>query len=194
MKKFRHASYFYYIPIAYQHCMLDNFELLGKYEKKLQNFLNETSSKQGLYLFGGFGVGKTHLLVSLYRIIMAKIEDSDSELNINDIFYTSFEKILKELKQIKKEEECQAYLDYVCNVRWLFLDDISAVLLKDVSADTLRTIINSRFEQKLPTCFTANVDIVGLVSVGLHSHAISRIQGMCELIHVTGEDRRVINS
>jgi DNA replication protein DnaC len=189
MINYRHASYLYYIPLTYHHCTLNNFEFLSKYEKRLISFIEETSTKNGLYLFGGFGVGKTHILVSLYRIIIAKIEDSDSDLNINDVFYSSLERIVKESK-IKNDEDWQEFLEHICNVKWLFLDDISAILLKDVSADILRTIINSRFEKKLSTCLTANVEIAGLASIGLHSHAISRIHGMCELIHVKGEDRR----
>lgn len=176
-----HTSYLYYIPEIFHNCTLNNFDFSG--QKKLiaiiRNFVEGVSSKKGLFLWGSFGIGKTHLLVALYRVIVSKYEDCSPD----EVYYTSFEKAVREIKSRGSEED---FLEVLCNTSWLFLDDISAVSSKD-SAEILRSIINSRYEGGLATCFTSNY---AASESGLHPHAISRINGMSEVVRIVGKDRR----
>ena len=182
---YAHTLYLYYIPEVYHHCTLDNFDFSG--QKRLvsiiKNFLDGTD-KNGLYLHGSFGVGKSHLLVSLYRVIVSREEDSSPAT----VYYVSFENAIRDLG-VKERDYNQEYLEMLCECSWLFLDDLSVLApLKDRSVEILRTIINTRYENKLPTCFAANLDPASLE--GLHPHAVSRIRGMCEIVKVVGRDRR----
>jgi len=182
---YAHTQYLYYIPEVYHHCTLNNFDFYKQYKLVpiLKNFIEGTAIKRGLYFFGSFGVGKSHLLVSLYRIIVSKEDDSSPDV----VYYVSFENAIKELRSREKEYS-QEYLELLCECGWLFLDDLSVVPIKDYSAEALRTIINSRYESKLPTCFAANLDPTSLEN--LHPHAGSRIRGMCEIVRIIGRDRR----
>ncbi len=187
MLDYEHTPYLYYIPSKYHHCTLSNFDFKGQksLEGILKNFIEANGERKGLYLYGGFGVGKTHLLVSLYRVIVARDEDPAVA------YYISFEKVMKELYQrIDAKESTSIYIDELSEVDYLFLDDITAVTLKDYPLEILRKVINERYENDLVTCLASQASLKQLVELGVAPHAISRIEGMCELVKVIGKDRR----
>jgi primosomal protein DnaI len=187
--EYHHTPYLFYIPKAFHHCTLNNFDFTGQKNliKIIRGFVE--GDIKGLYLHGGFGVGKTHLLVSLYRIMVAKDED------VTDIFFTSLEAVIKELQNRmdvkEKEKTTNDYVDFLCEVGLLFLDDITAANLQNPwTSEILRKIINGRYENELRICFSANAGLSELKESGLHPHAISRITSLCEVVHVLGKDRR----
>lgn len=187
--QYPHTNYLFYIPKAFHHCTLDDFDWKGQTPdliKMVKKFIE--GEVRGLYLFGTFGVGKTHLLVALYRVMVAKEDD------ISDVYYISFEELLHELQsKLDARESTTEYVDFFCEVGTLFIDDITTVLSqnRDFPKEILRKIINQRYDNNLRTCFTSNSDLVQLArDKQLHPHAISRIEGMCEVIMVKGKDRR----
>jgi len=187
MLDYEHTPYLYYIPAKYHHCTLGNFDFKGqkKLEPILKNFIEGTGDRKGLYLHGLFGVGKSHILVSLYRIIVAREEDPSMA------YYVSFEKVMKELYQrLDAKESTSDYIEVLSEVEYLFLDDITAVTLRDYSLEILRKIINERYETDLATCLASQASLRKLVELGVAAHAISRIEGMCEVMQITGRDRR----
>ena len=179
--EYRHTLYLDYLPKNLQHCTLNNFDFQGQIHliKPIKRFIE--GQTQGIFFHGGFGVGKSHLLVALYRIIVAQEDDT------SDVCYMSFESALRELQRPEHEFD----VDYLCEVGYLFLDDITAVDFQSgFTKETLRRIINSRYENEMRTCFTSNAGTAGLQEFGLHPHALSRINGMCEIVEVKGRDRR----
>lgn len=187
MLDYEHTPYLYYIPTKYHHCTLSSFDFRGqkKIEPILKDFIEGTGDRKGLYLYGLFGVGKSHLLVSLYRIIVAREEDPSMA------YYISFEKVMKELYQrLDAKESTSDYIDVLSDVEYLFLDDITAVTLRDYPLEILRKIINERYETDLSTCFASQASLRQLAEWGVAPHAISRVEGMCELVPVIGKDRR----
>lgn len=186
--EYEHTPYLFYVPEKYHHCTLNSFDFKGQKEKLqslLKVFIEGTGERKGLYFWGGFGVGKTHLLVSLYRIIVAREEDPAVA------YYISFEKVMKELYQrIDTKESTSDYIDELCEVEYLFLDDITAVTLRDYPLEIIRKIINGRYETNLATCFASQSSLKQLAELGVAPHAISRIEGMCEIAQITGKDRR----
>ena len=180
-----HTLYTFYIPEKFRHCTLDNFDFTGNHHliKVINNFVEGDTN--GIYFYGGFGVGKTHLLVSLYRVMVYKEDDSSN----SNIFYDSLENVIRELQ--KKDSEYD--LDFLCDVDLMFLDDITAPLTLNSSKEMeiFRKIINGRYEREMRTCFTSNASFRELHSeCGLHPHAISRLEDMCEHVEVKGRDRR----
>jgi len=184
---YRHTPYLFYIPPKYHHCTLNNFDFHGDKSliKTIRGFVD--GDVKGIFFYGGFGIGKTHLLVSLYRVMVAKEED------VSDIFYTSFETVIRELQnRMDAKESTNDYIDYLCDIDLLFLDDITAANLQNNwTVEVLRKIINGRYEGDLRTCFTSNAGLKELYAAGVHGHAISRIEEMCDIIKLTGKDRRV---
>jgi len=177
-----HTPYLYYIPEIYHHCTLNNFDFTGQKRlvSILKKFVEGSGKRAGLYFYGGFGVGKSHLLVSLYRIKVSQMDDPSTDV----VYYTSFEKLIREAK------ESSEVIEMVCETECLFLDDISAIPIRDQTSEILRFIINSRYESKLVTCFAANLSTKQLEQEGLHPHAVSRVVGMCEVFKIVGSDRR----
>ncbi|OGM08115.1 hypothetical protein A2Z67_03750 [Candidatus Woesebacteria bacterium RBG_13_36_22] len=177
-----------FVPKVFSHCTLNNFDFHGQtcLTKIVRGFIE--GDVKGIYFYGGFGVGKTHLLVSLYRVIISKFDDSSPF----SICYITLEDILKQLnRNMDNKEPTEEYLDVFCSAEFLFLDDITAVnLQKDYPMEILRRIINERYERDLRTCFTSNADLDSLEEIGLHPHATSRIGGMCEIVEIVGKDRR----
>lgn len=181
-----HTPYLFYIPSVYHHCRLDNFDFVGQKHliKVIKKFL-ENKDSMGLFLYGGFGVGKSHLLVSLYRIKIAQEDDASPAV----VRFETFENIVKELRRIVKEEEKDEYFEELAETDDLFIDDITTLLPKET--ETLRRIINDRYENQKRTSFTSNHSLNTLVQEKyLHGHAISRLEEMCEIIEITGRDRR----
>jgi len=191
MNKYLHSNYFQFIPKVFRHCTLDTFDFSTQKSQdvlinKLDNFIENKAEHKGLYFHGGFGVGKTHLLVSLYRIILAREQD------IGLVHYITCEKIIKDLfARIDRKESTNDYIDYVSKFNYLFLDDLTAMSLKEFPLEVMKSIINYRYDHDLPTCFTANASLKGLLDIGVHHHAISRISGMCEICLIEGTDRRL---
>lgn len=184
---YRHTPYLFYIPAKYHHCTLNNFDWHGDKAlvKTIKGFIE--GDVNGILFYGGYGVGKTHLLVALYRVMVAKEED------VSDIFYISFESVIRELQnRMDAKESTNDYIDYLCEVNLLFLDDITAANLQNNwTVEVLRKIINGRYEADLRTCLTSNGGPKELFKAGLHGHAISRIEEMCDIIKITGKDRRI---
>jgi DNA replication protein DnaC len=178
-----HTLYTFYIPPRYHHCMLSNFDFTGQTHlaKVIKSFVE--GDLRGIFFYGGVGVGKTHLLVSLYRVMVYKEDDSSN----SNIFYDSFENVIRELQ--KKDSEYD--IDYLCDVDLLFLDDITAPdLTVDKTREIFRKIVNGRYEGDMRTCFTSNLSFKKLYEGGLHPHAVSRLEDMCEHVEVKGRDRR----
>jgi DNA replication protein DnaC len=180
-------NYLFDIPEVYHHCTLENFDFSHQkpeLKKMLEDFIEGAGgSRHGLYLYGKYGTGKTHIQVGLYRILVAMYED------ISDIVFTSFSGLVNEQKNLENADE---YLEILCTTKWLFLDDITEMnkKLADLSKETLRTIVTTRYENTLPTCFSANSSPKNLQKLDVNPHVISRIQGMCQVYELQGHDRR----
>lgn len=185
--EYPHTLYLEYVPPVYRHCRLDNFDFTGQKRtiaKTLTDFIE--GEIPGLYFFGGFGCGKTHLLVSLYRVMVAK----EDETSFSVFPFITFDELLRDLKYCKNETEKDETIEMLCNADILFLDDITTCQPKDV--DILRRIINSRYENQGRTCFTANSGTKFLSDeVGLHPHAVSRLDSIFEFVEIVGSDHRV---
>ncbi len=179
-----HTTYLEYVPKVYHHCRLDNFDYSNQLgiKKILADFIE--GEVPGLYLYGGFGCGKTHLLVGLYRVMVA-LQD---ETSFSVYPFTTFDELMKDLKY-KEEPERDEMINMLCDADILFMDDITTCQQKDV--DILRRIINGRYENQGRTCFTANAATDFLYhNVELHPHAISRLNSIFEFVEITGRDRR----
>jgi len=177
-----HTQNLRYIPTVYHGCSLQSFDFAGNRHliEIIKKFVEGEIS--GLYLQGGFGVGKTHLAVSLYRILVAKLDDSTTQ----EIFFTSWNQLIED---IKSGDDYIVDLLIDCGI--LFLDDISTCQPKD--SELLRRIISGRYERHGRLVVTSNVRIDSLSlkdGIGLHLHAVSRLHAMCTVVEVKGSDRR----
>jgi DNA replication protein DnaC len=140
---------------------------------------------RGLYLFGDCGTGKTHIAYAIMKNciekqIRAKMYNSPEMLDVIRNYYGR--------KGIDyRDNELSMLTDYE---GLLIIDDVGAEKPTEWVAETFYKIINIRYEKVLPTVFTSNYSLDQLAEK-IGDRVPSRIYEMCEVVKLSGKDRRV---
>lgn len=148
---------------------------------------------QGLYFYGKFGVGKTHMMGAIMNALKSrKIESL--------IVYTP--DFFREMKQAIGDGTFQEKLDMVKQAKVLILDDIGAETISGwIRDDVLGAILQHRMLEKLPTLFTSNYDYEELEEHLAYSERggieelkakriMERIKHFTTFVRVDGKNRR----
>lgn len=146
------------IPKRYEHCELSNFEFEGPHlhlaaaRMAACRFVEEYPLKKtGLLLVGTAGAGKTHLAVGVAK---ALIREKGTEC----VFY-DYGDLLKQI-QDSYNPSVQAtelgLLRPVFETEILVLDDLGSVKPTEWRWDTIRLIINTRYNDSRTTIITTN--------------------------------------
>lgn len=162
---------------------------------------------KGLFLFGLFGTGKTHLAVATVRRLMVTdperfgVRMPETETRIYGVnhedylgLYCSFFSVVDLLDAMRPGSEVkQAHGD------WLFyrakyddlviLDDIGAEKATDWVAERLYSIIDTRYRMERATIFTSNLSEKKMQD-RLGGRIVSRIYEMTDQVPVIGPDHR----
>jgi len=159
-----------------------------------KDFLDQFRNRNGLYLYGEPGVGKTHIACALAKYLL----DQGFEVR----FYNTgdfLEKLREEFDggfETEQEEgfDDEPYLGLfreTMNFKGvLIFDDIGAEKASDWVRERLYLIINNKYENMIPMIFTSNCD-KEILSARLTDRVTSRIMGMTKNMRITGQDRRV---
>lgn len=139
-------------------------------------------AKYNIFLYGSFGVGKTHLAVSILNCLLKK--------NDEVIFKPSgelFDDIISSFEKKNTQEIIKLY----SNVKNLIIDDLGKEKPTEFTISTLYKIINARYENELPTIITSNYTINQLINKfkinGDEITAISifrRITEYCKIVEI----------
>jgi DNA replication protein DnaC len=208
------------IPKRYEHCELSNFEFEGPYRSlgparmAACKFVEEYPlDKIGLLLVGGTGRGKTHLAVGIAKALIR-------EKGAACVFY-DYADLLKEIQNsynASVEASELSLLRPVFEAEVLILDDLGSVRPTEWRWDTVRLILNTRYNDSRTTIITSNFadepaaknsdpDAVVSRSFSAASAARaaarddtlgdrigermrSRLHEMCRIVSVQGEDFR----
>ncbi len=200
------------IPRRYEHCSLESYETRLSYShptqeaarllarKFVEAYPLETEGK-GLLLTGSVGVGKTHLAVGILQALVAERGATGLFCDYRDL-----------LKQVQNSYNAQVreteleILRPVFETEVLVLDELGASKPTDWVWDTVAHILNTRYNDRRTTIITTNFANLGPLqgppkpngqsakedTLGdrITERMRSRLQEMCIVIDVQGEDFR----
>ncbi|WP_170007886.1 primosomal protein DnaI [Bacillus fonticola] len=149
---------------------------------------------RGLYLYGKFGVGKTHLLAAIAHELAENHNVSSVLVHVPEF--------IREIKQSIGKEDFSNKLALLRETPVLMLDDIGAESMSSWARDeVLGTILQYRTLEQLPTFFTSNFDLEqlehhltfsqrGEEEVIKASRLIDRVQALAIPVEMSGKNRR----
>lgn len=168
------------IPPRFENCSIETID--PRVKKWIEN--KEVRQKEGLYLYGDCGTGKTHTAYAIYK------NNIDQSKRCRLIKATE---TFKDIKDFYSYPERYDHNPLTTLLEWdgpLIIDDIGAEKASEWTIETLYILINKRYENVLPTIFTSNYSLEQLAE-RIGDRNTSRIAGMCEVIKLTGEDKRL---
>ena len=154
------------------------FELCHKYCEKWGEMKERGV---GILLFGGVGSGKSFLASCIGNAVLEKRVP---------VMFTNVPRLLKIMFSSK---EPQAVVDALQRYPLLILDDFGVERTTEYSIEQLFTIINSRYESRLPLIVTSNLapDALRNSSSVEMRRIYDRILSMCQIpVKLNGESRR----
>jgi len=153
---------------------------------RVLKYLKEEEYKRGvgLLFIGKVGTGKTHLAISIWKEIL-KRKIAGIYINTVDLFHILRSRIGNE-SEISFEET----LELVKKSKFLALDDLGVEKDTEFVNEILFSIIDYRYEKKLPTFITTNLTL-DEIKRNLSERTVSRILGSCEIIFLNGRDFRI---
>lgn len=186
------------IPRRYSQCRLENYHAQKgnltqiralNYACRLMR--DYPSVEQGLLFMGTVGVGKTHLAAAILRSLI--------ERNVACLFY-DFGALLKAVQQSyspNSQTSESRMLEPVYEADVLVLDELGGTKPTEWAQDTIRQVINTRYNDRKLTLFTTNysdarhdaADETLAERIGVRLR--SRLYEMCKTVLIDGPDYRL---
>jgi DNA replication protein DnaC len=165
------------IPFRFRDRRLSNYLVSNPGQKRALEFAENYAAKfESMYasgrcaaFLGKIGTGKTHLAVGIAHAVM---EDGYS------VIFTQVADAIGRVKDTWnrscQESESKA-IATLANVDLLILDELGAQHHSETDLLILYRILNKRYEQRLPTIFTANLE-AGELKTYLGDQIVSRLR------------------
>jgi DNA replication protein DnaC len=153
----------------------------------VRQFVQDIGAKldagQGLMFRGDVGTGKTTLAMLISRAAM----EADRTVAIY-----SLPRLLAVLRETYHDDarlSLHGLIDRLCAVDLLHVDDVGAEQSSPWVLEQLYTIINTRYEDGRAVVVTTNLEDEAL-RAQIGDRTVSRLDEVCEVLPVYGEDRR----
>ena len=149
------------------------------------------STNKSVFITGKTGVGKTVLMASIVRKYVQK--GYGYYANLGKIIWISYPAFIMELQSLfgKEKESPFDYAEEVAKLDGILaIDDLGAEKLSDFVRQITYFIINEREQRELPVLITSNFSLQEIDEM-IDPRISSRIAGICEIIKLSGKDRRL---
>lgn len=170
------------------------FKVPPRFEKAkwedVPNVIRETvekmaGSRKGLFLHGGVGAGKTHIA---YGIAKHVYEENRKLVKV----WNSAELMERIRNSFDDQTDRELFNDLLEYKGLLVIDDIGSEKPSPWVTERFYMLVNRKYNDMMPVIFTSNDDIQK-VAENLGERTASRIVEMCEVIELSGKDRRLEN-
>lgn len=139
--------------------------------------------RQGLYLFGPPGTGKTHVAAGALK---ARIRAA-----CRPGAFRIVPELALCLRRAAKRHEDEDLIEHLSNADALVLDDLGVERVTDFVAESLYLLIDRRWrDDRRGLIVTSNLSLDQLAS-RIGDRLASRIAGLCRVIKLDGSDRRL---
>lgn len=170
------------VPARFREARLEHLS------KPLRAKINALADDKGLLLWGQPGVGKSYAMAALARRYI---------LTGSTVDRVGYEMLCLQIRDTFKAGSTQGELDVIrplFGVAKLFIEDVGTTVSaghqeSDFSLRTFLVLLDKRLEACKPTFITTNKSVEQL-SKSFDRRIASRLQQACEIIQLTGEDRR----
>lgn len=159
-------------------------EIIRKIFENCRQYAEDFSlSSPNLLLFGGTGIGKTHISLAIAKKVLE---------NGFDVIYMSAPDLFTSLEKERFNQEAPAEsMQNIVECDLLVIDDLGAEFTTSFTISALYNIINTRLLSDLPTIITANLSPSELQQ--RYSERIaSRLLGCYEHLRFIGNDIRIL--
>lgn len=143
----------------------------------------EIKDGDGYWFVGAVGTGKTWQAVATLKKFVLNIQGTGLFVTVPDL--------LEEIRRGYSDRQQGDFLDRVCSIGLLVLDDLGVEKQTEWVSEKLYQIINGRYNAMLPTVVTSNLSVESVEEL-LGQRLISRLLGCCEVIALEGDDKRLI--
>lgn len=152
-------------------------------QKKFEK-IRET--RKGLFIHGSVGTGKTHIAYAL-----KKEWDKDNPYR-QAVFWNTPELLQNERLDFDRDNysKTRSMERLKESKHLLILDDVGTETATGWVLDQLYMLINERYNRMKPIIFTSNLSVEE-IGTTLGDRIASRIVEMCDVIELSGEDRRL---
>ena len=151
---------------------------LDKFDNKAAIAECDCFPKQGLFIYGPVGCGKTHLAVAIIR-------------RFNGARLIRATDFLRDLRACRGAGDEVALLKGLATGP-LVLDDIGAEKVTEYASTAIWELLDRRWQNmKTELIITSNLGLNELTAKFGEDRIISRIAGMCKTVKLDGEDRRL---
>jgi DNA replication protein DnaC len=138
---------------------------------------------RGLWFYGGVGTGKT----TLAMIVSQAALDAG-----RSVATYSLPRLLAEIRATFETDAEGSYVDFLDRlaiVDLLHIDDVGAERTSDWVLEQLYSIVNARYEDERSVIITTNLERDELAEQ-IRERTVSRLEEMCTLVPLYGEDAR----
>lgn len=151
--------------------------VLGRSDDWSSGHLDQIPS---LLILGATGVGKTWQAYGCLRFLA-------EQYGFNQWTATSYAEFTAAMRPSGKDPE--GTLSTYREVPLLLMDDLGAARISEFTEETTYRLIDARYSDMRPSIFTSNLTPQEL-SESLGGRIASRLQGMCRVVVLKGDDRR----